>query len=234
MLALRSPTLGRDAGRSLADERPTLGHGVARPLDGWQGAVKRGLDIVIALLLLPALAPLLLAVAIAIRVTSPGPVLFRQWRFGLGGRPTRILMFRTLQHTPGDAPGELRTRRRDPRVTAVGRVLRRTSIDELPQLLNVLRGDMSLVGPRPHAPHMKVGQDFYFDAVKHYHLRHRIRPGMTGWAQVTGSRGEVDTIEKAEERLQKDLWYLWNWSLGLDLQIMARTILGGFMSMRAD
>ena len=196
--------------------------------------MKRGLDIAIAALLLPALAPLLLVVAIAVRLTSPGPILFRQWRFGLGGRPIEVLKFRTMYHAQRDISGEVRTRPHDPRVTVVGRMLRRTSIDELPQLLNVLRGDMSLVGPRPHAIHMRIGPHFYFDAVDGYHLRHRVRPGLTGWAQVNGSRGEVDTIEKAEERLQKDLWYVWNWSLGLDMQILVKTLFGGFISIQAD
>ncbi len=203
------------------------------PLD-WRGAVKRAMDIALVLAVLPVIAPVLIAAAIAIKLESPGPVLFRQWRFGLCSRPTQVLKFRTMYVDRGDATGEQRTLARDPRVTRVGRILRRTSIDELPQLLNVLRGDMSLVGPRPHATHMKVEGCYYFEAVEHYRLRHRVKPGITGWAQINGSRGEVDTLEKAQRRLTLDLWYIRNWSLALDLWIVLRTALGGFASPRAD
>ena len=204
------------------------------PMSDWRGLLKRSIDVMVVLVSVPLMAPVLLLAAAAIRLESPGPIFFRQWRFGLGSKPTQILKFRTMYHGRGDTTGEARTLARDPRVTFVGRWLRRTSIDELPQLLNVLRGEMSLVGPRPHATHMKVDGDYYFEAVRGYRIRHRVKPGITGWAQVTGSRGEVDTIEKALERVEKDLWYVRNWSLALDLRILVLTALGGFASPRAD
>ena len=121
----------------------------------------------------------------------------------------------------------------DPRVTPVGRIIRRLSIDELPQLINVLRGDMSIVGPRPHATHMRVGDRYYFDAVRGYAARHRVKPGITGLAQVRGLRGEIDTMEKARLRVDYDRFYIENWSLLLDLKILVRTALGGFLSRNA-
>jgi polysaccharide biosynthesis protein PslA len=201
---------------------------------GWQGAVKRIFDLAAALALLVILAPILAAAAIAIWVETPGTVLFRQWRFGLGSQPFRVYKFRTMSADRSDPTGAAQTMARDPRVTRVGRVLRRTSIDELPQLLNVVRGEMSLVGPRPHPLHMRVGDTYFFDAVRFYRHRHVARPGITGWAQINGSRGRVDTIEKARRRIDLDLWYVQHWSLLLDLQILTRTALGGFLSMYAD
>jgi lipopolysaccharide/colanic/teichoic acid biosynthesis glycosyltransferase len=161
-------------------------------------------------------------------------VLFRQWRFGLGNRPIFVLKFRTMRIEGCDATGERRTVARDSRVTRVGRFLRRTSIDELPQLINVLRGEMSLVGPRPHPLHMRVGDSYYFDAVSRYRVRHLVKPGITGWAQINGSRGEVDTLEKARRRVELDLWYLQNWSLVLDFRILLSTALGRFGTWHAD
>ena len=204
------------------------------PADDWRGVVKRGIDVALVLVALPLLMPVLVGSALLIRLESKGPILFRQWRFGLGSQPTEVLKFRTMYYDQQDVTGEARTLARDPRVTRVGRFLRRTSIDELPQLLNVLRGDMSLVGPRPHATHMKVEGNYYFEAVEGYRLRHRVKPGITGWAQITGSRGEVNTIQKAHERIDKDLWYIRNWSLSLDAWILLRTLLGGFVTFKAD
>ena len=204
------------------------------PLDGWRGAMKRAFDIGFVLMLLPVLAPVLGLAALAIKIELPGPVLFRQWRFGLGSRPTQVLKFRSMYHERSDSTGEARTLARDPRVTRVGRILRRTSIDELPQLINVLRGDMSLVGPRPHATHMKVEGTYYFEAVESYRARHRVKPGITGWAQINGSRGEVDTFDKARRRIELDLWYINNWSFTLDMWIILRTAFGGFATMKAD
>ncbi|MDT8263354.1 sugar transferase, partial [Roseomonas sp. DSM 102946] len=193
-----------------------------------------GLDIALVMASLPLIAPVLIMAAIAIKLDSPGPVFFRQWRFGLGTQPVQILKFRSMYTDRGDTTGEARTTARDSRVTRVGRILRRTSIDELPQLLNVLRGDMSLVGPRPHATHMKVEGNYYFEAVEHYRLRHRVKPGLTGWAQVNGSRGEVDTLDKAYRRVDLDLWYINNWSITLDLKIIFKTVFGGFATLKAD
>ena len=198
------------------------------------GAAKRAMDVVLGSLALLCLSPVMAVAALAIRLESPGPVLFRQWRFGLGSRPILVAKFRTMRTDTCDATGERRTVARDPRVTRVGRILRRTSIDELPQLLNVLRGEMSLVGPRPHPLHMRVNGAYYFEVVERYRVRHVVRPGITGWAQVNGSRGEVDTVEKARRRLELDLWYIENWSLALDLRILLRTALGAFASPRAD
>ncbi|HYF06123.1 MAG TPA: exopolysaccharide biosynthesis polyprenyl glycosylphosphotransferase [Acetobacteraceae bacterium] len=209
-------------------------HDVARaPYVGVDGLVKRAMDILLAGAALIVLTPVLLLAAAAIRLDSPGAVLFRQWRFGGGSQPFQVLKLRTMRCEAGDPTGERRTLARDPRVTRVGRLLRRTSLDELPQLINVLRGEMSLVGPRPHALHMKVEGRFYFDAVETYRGRHRVRPGITGWAQVNGSRGEIDTIEKARRRVELDRWYIENWSLSLDIRILVRTVLGGFAT-RSD
>ena len=200
------------------------------PQAGIAQACKRIGDVIGSLLLLTALAPLLLLVAVLIRIETPGPVLFRQWRFGLGSVPFVCFKFRTMDARMGDPTGALRTQRRDPRVTRVGRFLRRTSLDELPQLLNVLRGEMSLVGPRPHPMHMRVGSEYYFDAVPDYRLRHRVKPGITGWAQVNGSRGEVATLAQARKRVELDVEYVRNWSLATDARILASTMLGGFIT----
>lgn len=198
------------------------------------GAAKRAIDLVLGGLAILCLSPVLAAAALAIRLESPGPVLFRQWRFGMGSRPILVFKFRSMRSDACDATGERRTTARDPRVTRVGRILRRTSLDELPQLLNVLRGEMSLVGPRPHPLHMRVGGGFYFEVVERYRVRHAVKPGITGWAQVNGARGEVDTLEKARRRVELDLWYIDNWSVALDLQILLRTALGGFATLKAD
>lgn len=197
-------------------------------------SAKRLFDIILAICTLVAVAPLLALVALIIRLESPGPILFSQLRFGRGKQLFRLWKFRTMKVVSADASGAQRTLAWDPRVTRVGRFLRRTSIDELPQLFNVLAGHMSLVGPRPHTPHMRVGETYFFEAVSNYHMRHVIRPGLTGWAQVNGSRGEVDTLEKACRRVELDLWYVDNRSALLDLKIMVRTVLGGFLSLRAD
>lgn len=203
---------------------------LADPHGGLEGGAKRATDIILSTLALVALFPLLAAVAAAVRMESPGPVVFHQKRFGLGGRHIEVLKFRTMRIEACDASGEHRTLPRDPRVTRIGRVLRHLSLDELPQLVNVLRGDMSLVGPRPHPLHMRVGELYYFDAVERYRARHLVKPGITGWAQINGSRGAVDTIDKARRRVELDLWYLENWSLWLDLQIIMQTVLSGFLS----
>jgi exopolysaccharide biosynthesis polyprenyl glycosylphosphotransferase len=222
------------AGGIHATQHPPFLPLLPSPISDWRGILKRSLDVVVVVGILPLIAPVLIGAVVAIRLESRGPILFRQWRFGLASKPTQILKFRTMYHDRGDKTGEARTLARDPRVTRVGRILRRTSIDELPQLLNVLRGEMSLVGPRPHATHMKVDGNYYFEAVQGYRIRHRVKPGITGWAQVTGSRGEVDTMDKALERVEKDLWYVRNWSLTLDLRILVMTALGRFASPGAD
>jgi Undecaprenyl-phosphate glucose phosphotransferase len=204
-----------------------------RPLGGMRGMVKRAEDVVIGAGLLVLFAPVMLLVALGIRVTTPGPVLLTQSRYGLGNRVIHVWKFRTMYHDQGDPTGARATTRGDPRVTPLGRFLRKTSLDELPQLFNVLRGEMSLVGPRAHPVEMRVGGHYYQDVVQSYAARHRMKPGITGLAQINGSRGLVDTQEKAEERLRYDLAYVERWSLVLDLRILWRTIFKGFWSQGA-
>ncbi len=186
--------------------------------------VKRISDILLALAFLLLAGVPMLSIAAAIRLTSKGPALFRQQRIGLHGKPFVMLKFRTMRDapvTPGSCP---QATRHDPRVTRVGALLRHTSCDELPQLLNVLGGAMSLVGPRPHAPGTCVGGR-PFEAISHHYCdRHRAKPGMTGLAQIRGWRGETDTEEKLLRRLDSDLEYIATWSLGRDLKIICGTI----------
>ncbi|MCC7427020.1 MAG: undecaprenyl-phosphate glucose phosphotransferase [Alphaproteobacteria bacterium] len=203
------------------------------PLADWRGVLKRAEDLVLGTAILLVAAPFMLLAALAIKLDSRGPVLFRQRRFGFNNQPITVFKFRTMQVEQCDASGAQRTQKNDPRVTRVGRFLRRGSIDELPQLLNVLRGEMSLVGPRAHPIAMKVGDRYYYEAVARYGARHRMKPGITGWAQINGYRGEVDTMEKAERRLELDLHYIDNWSVVFDLWIILRTILGGFTGKAA-
>lgn len=192
-----------------------------QPLSGLEQGLKRGVDVAGALAGLILAAPLLLLVAAAIKLDSRGPVIFRQRRPGFCGRPFMIYKFRTM-HVAEDGPNIVQARRQDPRVTRLGAWLRRSSIDELPQLLNVLRGEMSLIGPRPHA----LAHDaFYLERIASYAFRQHVKPGITGLAQVNGSRGETPTIASMERRIAFDLWYIDNWSIWLDLRIAALTIL---------
>jgi Undecaprenyl-phosphate glucose phosphotransferase len=201
-----------------------------RPLTGWGRVVKRAEDLVVGTTLLLLFLPLMLTVAAAIKLDSAGPVLFRQKRLGFNNNAFEILKFRTMIHMPGPERDVPQARRKDPRVTRVGRFLRRTSLDELPQLLNVLKGDMSLVGPRPHAlPH----NDQYSAVIGGYLGRHRVQPGITGWAQVNGLRGETDTLEKMQSRIDYDLAYIENWSLLFDLKILFMTVGLCFLSRNA-
>lgn len=197
-----------------------------RPLAGWSWLVKAVEDRLLAVLVLAFIAPLLILLALLIRLDSAGPAIYRQQRFGFDNRPIGVFKFRTMFVDCCDQDGEMTpVRRGDKRVTRIGRFLRRTSLDELPQFLNVLRGEMSIVGPRPHA----TPQNEQFAAlIDGYLARHRVKPGITGWAQVNGLRGEVDTLAKMQERVRYDLHYIENWSLQLDLQIILRTFLVGF------
>ena len=195
------------------------------PISGRAAVLKRAEDIAVASLALVAMLPVLLLIAAAIKLDSPGPVLFRQPRRGFGNRVFEVRKFRTMHADMGDLGAARQTARGDPRVTRVGAVLRRHSFDELPQFLNVLLGDMSLVGPRPHALSTTAGGVVLEEAVATYGARHRVKPGITGWAQVNGWRGEMDTQEKLARRVECDLWYIENWSLLLDLKILARTFL---------
>jgi polysaccharide biosynthesis protein PslA len=195
-----------------------------QPIRDIDGLLKELIDRMLALAGLLLLWPLLLIVAIAIRLESKGPILFRQKRFGFNNNEISVLKFRSMYTDRQDKSGAERTKKDDPRVTFVGGIIRRTSIDELPQLFNVLKGDMSLVGPRPHATQMRVGDKFYFDAVKGYASRHRVKPGITGLAQVRGLRGEIATTERARKRVEYDVYYIENWSPLLDLRIMIETV----------
>ncbi|KTT72474.1 exopolysaccharide biosynthesis polyprenyl glycosylphosphotransferase [Sphingomonas endophytica] len=181
-------------------------------------------DYLVAATALILLSPLLLVTALAIKLTSRGPIIFKQPRFGFNNHEILVWKFRSMYVDRQDVSGAARTTRGDPRVTPVGRLIRKLSIDELPQLWNVLRGEMSIVGPRPHATHMKVGDHYYFDAVKGYAGRHRVKPGITGLAQVRGLRGEIQTIERAKRRVELDRYYIDHWSLTLDLRIMVETV----------
>jgi Undecaprenyl-phosphate glucose phosphotransferase len=196
---------------------------VDRPLKHWRAAAKWIEDKVFAGILLAFVSPLMALVALLIKLDSRGPVFFVQERFGFNNEAIPVLKFRTMYVDKGDQSGAERTVKDDPRVTRVGRVVRGLSIDELPQLINVLRGDMSLVGPRPHAIAMRAGDQLYCEAVEEYLHRHRVKPGITGWAQVNGLRGEVDTLQKARARVAHDLHYIEHWSPLLDIKILMRT-----------
>ncbi len=199
-------------------------------LSGWNRIFKGLEDRILALAGLIVLSPLLLLVALAIKLDSAGPVFFRQRRLGFNNDEFYVLKFRTMTVTEDDPNAITQATRTDPRVTRVGAILRRTSIDELPQLLNVLRGEMSLVGPRPHA---MAHNRQYAEIVDQYLGRHRVKPGITGWAQVNGLRGETDTLEKMRQRVEYDLYYIDNWSLLFDLRILLLTPFVGFVNKNA-
>ncbi|MBV9784224.1 MAG: exopolysaccharide biosynthesis polyprenyl glycosylphosphotransferase [Acidisphaera sp.] len=204
-----------------------------KPLGEWQHLQKAVFDRLLASLFLLLLSPLLLAIALAIRLDSPGPVLFRQKRLGFNNHPFEVLKFRTMYHHCADLLADRQTSRGDPRVTPLGRRLRRHGLDELPQLLNVLRGDMSLVGPRPHALNTRADQQPLEAVVSRYALRHRVKPGITGWAQVNGHRGEIRTAEQIRKRVELDLHYVEHWSLALDCRILLLTLVREVISPHA-
>ena len=190
------------------------------PFYGFNGAVKRLSDIVFASLILLLIAPLLLAIAIGVKRSSPGPILFKQRRYGVDGRKIVVYKFRTMT-VAEDGDVVRQATKNDSRVTPFGAFLRRTSLDELPQFINVLQGRMSVVGPRPHAV---AHNEMYRKLIKSYMVRHKVRPGITGWAQVNGLRGETESLDKMQARIEYDLDYLRHWSLKLDLAIIWRTI----------
>jgi Undecaprenyl-phosphate glucose phosphotransferase len=194
------------------------------PTRDWGGLAKWLEDRILVIAAAIFLAPLLLLTAILIKIDSPGPVLFKQRRFGFNNVAFDVYKFRTMFVSQADAAGATQTSRDDQRVTRIGRFLRRTSIDELPQLINVWLGQMSIVGPRAHPVGMMVADQPYHEIVGHYAARHRVKPGITGLAQVNGNRGEVDTPEKAKHRVHYDLSYIENWSISLDLSIILQTI----------
>ena len=224
-IAFDLPNLGYD---DLAGV-PMLGI-FERPLTGWNTVAKNVEDRILAIILLLVGWPILLVIALLIKLTSRGPVLFRQPRYGFNNNEFTVLKFRTMVPEPFGGEEILQARRDDPRVTWIGHILRRTSFDELPQLFNVLRGDMSLVGPRPHAvAHNKE----YSRVIDEYLGRHRVKPGITGWAQVNGLRGETKSPELMRQRVQHDLFYIEHWSLLFDLKILFLTLFVGFVHENA-
>ena len=205
-----------------------------KPIADWDVVIKLAFDKIVGALALIALSPVLLATAIAVKLDSPGPVLFRQRRYGFNNELIEVFKFRSMYVDQTDATAARLVTRDDPRVTRVGRFIRKTSIDELPQLFNVVfKGNLSLVGPRPHAVHAKAADRQYEEVVDGYFARHRVRPGITGWAQVNGWRGETDTPEKIQQRVEHDLYYIENWSILLDLSILAITPFALFKTKNA-
>ncbi len=194
-----------------------------RPISGWNAAAKWLFDKVIACVAILMLAPVMLAVAIAVKLESKGPAIFRQKRYGFNNELIEVFKFRSMYTDRADASAAKLVTKNDPRVTRVGRIIRKTSLDELPQLFNVLLGTLSLVGPRPHATQAKAADRLYPDVVDGYFARHKVKPGITGWAQINGWRGETDTAEKIQKRVEFDLAYIENWSVWFDLCILVKT-----------
>ena len=194
-----------------------------RPISDWNLIFKWVFDKIVALTALILLSPVMLVTAIAIKLESRGPVFFVQPRHGFNNELIRIYKFRSMRTDMLDTGAAKLVTKGDPRVTRVGRFIRKTSIDELPQLFNVLKGELSIVGPRPHALQAKAANQLYYEAVEGYFARHRVKPGMTGWAQINGWRGETDTIEKIMQRVNHDLYYIEHWSILLDLYIVVMT-----------
>jgi putative colanic acid biosynthesis UDP-glucose lipid carrier transferase len=190
------------------------------PFFGPEAFVKRFSDIVLAVIAIALTTPIMLGVAIAVATTSPGPILFRQRRYGLDGREIEVWKFRSMR-AQDDGAVICQATREDPRITNVGRWIRKTSLDELPQFFNVLQGRMSVVGPRPHAV---AHNEMFRSLIKGYMVRHKVKPGITGWAQVNGARGETATVDAMSRRIDLDLAYLRNWSLNLDLRILWGTV----------
>ena len=195
---------------------------VQRPISGWNSLAKSVEDVVLSGIILIAIAPLLALIALAIKLDSPGPVLFRQKRLGFNNREFSIYKFRSMYHCEMPENCVRQAVKDDPRITWVGAILRRTSLDELPQLLNVLEGTMSLVGPRPHA---LSHNEEYGHQIRGYFARHNVKPGITGWAQVNGWRGETEELDKMEARVRHDIYYVEHWSIFFDLYILLRTVL---------
>jgi putative colanic acid biosynthesis UDP-glucose lipid carrier transferase len=199
------------------------------PLDGSNAIVKRIEDLVLSSIILLLITPILIAISIAVKVTSSGPVLFKQLRYGIDGKPIKVWKFRSMTVMENGAE-VTQAKKNDVRLTPIGRFIRSTSLDELPQFINVLQGRMSIVGPRPHAV---AHNEAYRTIINGYMLRHKVKPGITGWAQVNGWRGETDTLDKMEKRIEFDLDYIRNWSLGFDLKIVISTVFKGFIDKSA-
>jgi len=200
------------------------------PISGVARFVKRLEDLVIGSVICLLISPVCLVIALAIKLTSPGPVLFKQYRTGVNGKSFKVYKFRSMKVHQETAGIVTQATKGDSRITPIGNFLRKTSLDELPQFFNVIQGRMSIVGPRPHA---LAHNEYYKDLVESYMKRHKVKPGITGWAQVNGFRGETDTLDKMEKRVRYDLWYIDNWSLWLDLQIIFLTIFKGFINKNA-
>ncbi|HVI52560.1 MAG TPA: undecaprenyl-phosphate glucose phosphotransferase [Candidatus Sulfotelmatobacter sp.] len=196
-----------------------------KPISDWAAILKRTEDLILGgLIMIPAL-PVMAVCALAIRLDSKGPILFKQNRYGYNNKLIGVYKFRSMYHEMRDESASKLTTKGDPRITRVGAFLRSTSLDELPQLFNVILGQMSLVGPRPHATQAKAGDRLYQEVVREYAVRHKVKPGITGWAQVNGWRGETDTEDKILHRVECDLYYMEHWTLLLDLEILLRTFL---------
>ena len=198
---------------------------IYKPIDGWNSILKSIEDSVLGALILLLSLPVLLIVSILIKLDSPGSIFFRQTRYGFNNKPFEMIKFRTLYASAQDKSAETLVTRDDARVTRIGSFLRRTSLDELPQIINVLRGHMSIVGPRPHAMSAKAGGKYYQNVVTEYFARHKVKPGITGWAQVNGWRGETDTEEKILKRVEYDSYYIENWSILFDIRIILKTFM---------
>ena len=198
---------------------------IGEPMRGLNGWIKRAEDVVLSLLILLLISPLLLVIALLVVATSPGPAIFKQKRYGMDGKPFEVWKFRTMKVMENGNDFRQATKN-DDRLTRIGAFLRRTSLDELPQFINVLRGTMSIVGPRPHAV---AHNEQFRGQIKGYMRRHTIKPGITGWAQINGWRGETDTLEKMEKRIEYDLDYIHNWSVWWDIKIIFITIIKGFV-----
>ncbi|GAB2190883.1 undecaprenyl-phosphate glucose phosphotransferase [Sessilibacter sp. MAH2] len=203
---------------------------VGEPNRGTMSMLKRMEDIVLALIILAIISGPMLVIAAAVKLTSKGPIFFRQTRYGLDGRPFKMWKFRSMTVCEDDSSQIKQAQKNDTRITKLGAFLRRTSLDELPQFLNVLEGNMSIVGPRPHAV---AHNEMYREKISGYMLRHKIKPGITGWAQVNGARGETDTLDKMERRVEYDLHYIRNWSVAWDIKIIFLTIFKGFINKNA-
>ena len=199
------------------------------PLSGMNRILKRVEDIILSSMILLLISPVLLCISAAVKISSPGPVIFRQTRYGMDGKPIMVWKFRSMK-VMENASVVTQATQNDPRVTRVGNFLRRTSLDELPQFINVLTGGMSIVGPRPHAV---AHNEQYRSLIQGYMLRHKVKPGITGWAQINGWRGETDTLEKMEKRVEFDLEYIREWSLWFDIKIVFLTIFKGFVNKAA-
>ncbi|WP_320150909.1 undecaprenyl-phosphate glucose phosphotransferase [uncultured Tolumonas sp.] len=200
------------------------------PISGVARFVKRLEDLLVGSLICLLISPICLLIALAIKLSSPGPVLFKQYRTGVNGANFKVYKFRSMKVHQEVSGSVTQATKGDSRITPIGNFLRRTSLDELPQFFNVIQGRMSIVGPRPHA---LAHNEYYKDLVESYMKRHKVKPGITGWAQVNGLRGETDTLDKMEKRVQYDLWYIDNWSLWLDMKIIFLTIFKGFINKNA-